>query len=235
MRKKIEAALAVFVTSPQNAAASNIGAQDSDDVGRLDAIEPGMIEYLRAGENIATAEPKASGGYADFKRFAARDIAAGYGVPYELMTGDLSQVNYSSYRAGLVDFRRRVEQDQYALHVPIFCEAVRKRFLMELGAVSERPATGSRTTFDWTPPRFELIDPLKEAEAEVEQVLAGTEPLDEIVRRHGYPFDKHLARLAKVRDALDKYGLVLKTDMRTQLAATAKPAGGEEEDAADAA
>jgi hypothetical protein len=30
-------------------------------------------------------------------------------VPYELLTGDLSQVNYSSIRAGLVEFRRQID------------------------------------------------------------------------------------------------------------------------------
>jgi capsid protein len=41
------------------------------------------------------------------------ELAAGVGLTYELLTGDLSQVNYSSIRAGLIEFRRRMEALQW--------------------------------------------------------------------------------------------------------------------------
>ena len=55
-------------------------------------------------------------------------IAAGYRVPYELLTGDLSQVNYSSLRGGLVEFRRMVDALQWQLVIPGFCESVWRWF-----------------------------------------------------------------------------------------------------------
>jgi capsid protein len=51
-------------------------------------------------------------------------IAAGVGLTYELLTGDLSQVNYSSIRAGLLEFRRRMEALQWQLLVPGLCRPV---------------------------------------------------------------------------------------------------------------
>jgi capsid protein len=36
-----------------------------------------------------------------------RAIAMGMGITYEQLTGDLTNVNYSSIRAGLIEFRRR--------------------------------------------------------------------------------------------------------------------------------
>jgi lambda family phage portal protein len=216
MRKKIEAALAIFVTTPQGPPAQSVGAVSSDDTGRLESIYPGMVKYLSPGESVTWTEPKASGGYADFQRFGLRAIAAGTGVPYELMTGDLSQVNYSSYRAGLVDFRRRVEQDQFQLHVPVFCEAVRRRFLAEMALQLGSTGVGTRTDFRWTPPRFELIDPQKEIEAELAACQAGFDTWPEIVRRHGWTAQDQYDAIEKHQQELDRRGLVLSSDPRTQ-------------------
>ena len=48
-------------------------------------------------------------------------IAAALDLPYELLTGDLSQVNFSSARVGLIEFRRRVRQIQKQVIVPQLC------------------------------------------------------------------------------------------------------------------
>lgn len=236
MRKKVEACLAAFVTSPEGADAAQLGPVSTDDEGRINRLYPAMIEYLRPGESIATAQPSSAGGYADFKRFAARDIAAGYGVPYELMTGDLSQVNYSSYRAGLVDFRRRIEQDQWGLHVPVVCDRIWRRFLREAAMILQSEAIGTRTTVEWTPPRFELIDPLKETQAELEACLAGFDSFQEIVRRRGWTAEEQLDALAEFQRAVDARGLVLKSDYRTHVtpaaAAEAEDDGDDQEAAA---
>lgn len=50
-------------------------------------------------------------------RATACTISAGSRVPYELLTGDLSQVNYSSIRAGLVEFRRMIDAVQWQLFI----------------------------------------------------------------------------------------------------------------------
>jgi lambda family phage portal protein len=207
MRKKIEACLAAFVTSPEGTSAARLGPVSTDTEGRIETLYPGMIEYMRAGEDVKVAEPKASGGYADFQRFGLRAIAAGYGVPYELMTGDLSQVNYSSYRAGLVEFRRRVEQDQWLLHIPQVCNRIWLRFLEE--ARGRTPNAGARASIDWTPPRFELIDPLKETQAEIASCGAGFDTWDEIVRRRGWTASEQLDEIEKWQKDLAKRGVVL--------------------------
>ena len=44
-----------------------------------------------------------------------REIAAGTGITFEMLTGDLGQANYSSARVGLLEFRRRAEMLQRSL------------------------------------------------------------------------------------------------------------------------
>lgn len=217
MRKKLEACLAAFVTSPNADGSPLQGPLSTDATGRVQTLYPAMIEYLRPGEGVETAEPKAAGGYADFKRFAARDIATGIGIPYELMTGDLSQVNYSSYRAGLIRFRRRLEQDQWHLYVPRLCERVAERFRMEARGMTGMDGLGERSRFEWTPPRFELHDPLKETQAEIEAISAGLDPWEEVVRRRGWSSEDMLDALERWQKALDKRGIIVKSDYRTQV------------------
>jgi len=65
---------------------------------------------LEAGpktSNSTRASP--AGGYRDYLMTELQGIGAGIDVPYELCPGDLSNVNYSSYRAGMLGFRNAIE------------------------------------------------------------------------------------------------------------------------------
>lgn len=226
VRKKVEACLTAFVTSPQGAEAKRLAPTSSDDKGRLESFSPGLIEYGLPGESISFLDPRPSGDYADFKRFGARDIGAGVGVPYELMTGDLSQVNYSSARVGQVDFRRRVETDQWLLWVPRVCQRIAARFRRDV--MQLRPNMGARDVmFDWTPPRFELLDPQRETAGELDQVLAGFETWDEIVRRHGWSAEEQLDNIERFQKELERRGIVLKSDHRNPSSGGGTQAGAE--------
>ena len=105
VRKKIEACFAAFVTGSEDE--ETLGsASTAADGRRVESFEPGMIEYLQPGKDVKFATPSHAGGYAEYMRVHLHAIAAGVGLTYELLTGDLSQVNYSSIRAGLIEFRR---------------------------------------------------------------------------------------------------------------------------------
>jgi len=56
-----------------------------------------------SGKDIKFNQPAATGGHGEYKRANLHTISADFRVAYELLTGDLSQVNYSSIRAGLVE------------------------------------------------------------------------------------------------------------------------------------
>lgn len=66
-----------------------------------------MLPFLTPGQGLTQA--------AEFLRSQDREIAAGVGLTYEALIGDLGQANYSSARVGLLDFRRRVEMLQINL------------------------------------------------------------------------------------------------------------------------
>jgi len=218
VRKRTEACLALIITTSFDIGDASMGQLSQDAKGLLESLSPGLVHYARQGESVTAIEPKAAGGYADFQRFTLRKIASGVGIPYELMTGDLSQVNYSSYRAGLVDFRRRLEQDQWLIYVHGVCQRIWDRFRAESLAMG---LGGGRAEIEWTPPRFELIDPLKETQAELEACLAGFDTWDQIVRRRGWTASEQLEAIAAWQKRLDTLGVVLKSDHRTAIAAKA--------------
>jgi lambda family phage portal protein len=211
MRKKIEACFAAFVT----------GVQDDETLGkpsaglggdRVESFEPGMIEYLEPGKDVKFASPSVNGGYAEYMRLQLHAVAAGVGLTYELLTGDLSQVNYSSIRAGLIEFRRRMEALQWQLIVPGLCQPVWSRFI-ELAQAAGKLPEGDITA-EWTAPRFEAVDPLKDIQADILAVRAGVMTLKEAIARQGYDPAQVLAEIAATNAELDAAGITLDTDPR---------------------
>src|SRR3546814_17367134 len=82
-------------------------------------MEPGTLQILEPGEDIKFSAPADVGSsYAEFMRQQFRAVAAAMGITYEMLTGDLKQVNYSSLRTGLMEFRPRCEAPQHGVIVP---------------------------------------------------------------------------------------------------------------------
>lgn len=175
VRKKIEACFAGFVVSSSdappplgtNVPASRTGNRQT----RVEELTPGMISYLSPDEDIKFAEPSSNSDYEPYMRVELRAIAAGSDVTYEQLTGDFSQVNFTSGRMGKIEFKRILEQQQWLIFIPMFCDAVASRFVqMAYLAGKARKPVVSR---DWTAPRIEMVDPLRETNAMTEQIEAG--------------------------------------------------------------
>ena len=211
VRKKIEACFAAFVTGADDE--ETLGSAATDAEGRrVESFEPGMIEYLAPGKDVKFATPSTSGGYAEYMRVQLHAIAAGVGLTYELLTGDLSQVNYSSIRAGLLEFRRRMEALQWQLLVPGLCRPVWQRFVATAQAIGALPS--GQLEAEWTAPRFEAVDPLKDVQADILAVRAGLMTLKEAIARQGYDPGHVLAEIGATNAELDALGIVLDTDPR---------------------
>ena len=100
-----------FVLDPTGTAGGFEGTTTTASCTR--GLEPGTLKVLPPGYDIKFSDPAEIGDAVPFLQLQLRSIAAGLGVPEYLLTGDLSQANYSSLRAALVEFRTRLEQLQY--------------------------------------------------------------------------------------------------------------------------
>jgi hypothetical protein len=117
--------------------------------------------------------------YVEFMRVQLRKIAAGLGITYEQLTGDLTGVNYSSIRAGMLEFRRRAEQFQHQVMVFQFCRPVWTmwiRLAVVAGAISAPRYLQERRKYEtpkWIAPGWPWVDPLKDITAKIQEIQAG--------------------------------------------------------------
>jgi len=205
VRKKIEACFAAFVTGGDPARTLGTSRTDSGSGQRIESFEPGMITYLGDSEDVKFATPQLSAGYSDYVRHQLRSIASGLGIPYEILTGDLSQTNYSSIRAGLLEFRRMIDQFRWQILIPQFCQPVWDRVMT---------LSGIDAAVTWTPPKWEWVDPEKEVAAVQANIRNGLTTLREAISEMGYDPDEQLAEIARTNEALDRLGIVLDCDPR---------------------
>lgn len=215
-RKKIEACFAAFVIQNSGSEGPTLGSiattGKSAKDGRVENFRPGMIEYLKPGEDVRFGSPTGDSSYESYQRVQLHAIAAGLGVTYEQLTGDLSQVNYSSLRAGLLEFRRMIETLRWQMFIPMFCEQVWKRFIVRAFIAGLIAKIDTRV--NWTAPKFEMIDPVKDAEADTLMMRNGTLTLREAIANRGFDPDTQIEEIARTNDLLDLHGIVLDSDAR---------------------
>ncbi|MBF0342016.1 MAG: phage portal protein [Magnetococcales bacterium] len=211
IRKKVEACFVGFVINADPNQSLTQVRQEADEK-RVEMFEPGMVSYLPPGKDIRFGSPAPTSGYVEYMRWHFHAVSAAMGLTYELLTGDLSQVNYSSLRAGLIEFRRRIDAMQRQLLIPQLCNPVWNRFLVTAQAAGVI-GNGEIHT-QWTPPRFEAVDPQKDTMGEILLIRGGLMSLAEGIARQGYDPDVVTAEFAEMNKVLDQLGLVLDTDPR---------------------
>jgi lambda family phage portal protein len=212
VRKKTEACVVGIVLGADEAEQGIAPSVVDADGNRVEQFEPGLIAYARGGKDIRFNQPATTAGVAEWLRAQLHIVAAGFRMPYELLTGDLSQVNYSSIRAGLVEFRRMIDAAQWQLFIPMFCQPVWDWFTMQAWAAGKLATP--EIPVEWSPPRFDAVDPLKDAMADLLAMRSGTMTLAQAIARQGHNPDMVLAEIAAMNAKLDALGLVLDSDPR---------------------
>jgi len=212
MKQKVAACMAAFVTDIDGAG-TPLGEPSTDSATQqpIDTFEPGMVLHLPAGRQVTVANPPAANDHQSFSATALRGVAAGLGVTYEDLTGDYSQVNYSSARMGRNAHMADVHDWRWNMLIPQFCAPAWKWMIEALllagEAIEDAPAM-------WTPPPMPMLDPGAEAAAATSMVRNGQLTLDEMVREQGYDPNEHWAEYAASLRRLDKLGIVLDSDPR---------------------
>ena len=199
-----------------------------DEYSLLDKLEPGTLEYLPPGMEMEFATPPQPEDDVAFIAGQLRAIAAGYGLPYEILTGDLSQVNFSSARMGWNEFGRNIESWRWGLLGPQLLQPIARWFLE-----AEALGTGRLQAAEiplWTAPARVMVDEVREVPALVEKVRAGLISMPEAIRQQGMDPDTTLAEIAAWNAKLDAAGVVLSTDPRQDLAASATAAAADGDD-----
>jgi lambda family phage portal protein len=206
VKKKIEACFAAFVVGGNTSQPLGEASTNATTGKRTETLAPGIIEYLNAGSDVKFANPTA-GGDDGFSEMELHAIAAGVGVTYEQLTGDLSKVNYSSIRAGVQDFRDLVDGWRWLQYQPMALRRIAGWFLEAAWTA------GSIRTMNyncvWTAPKWAYVDPVKDVEAERMEMRMGKRSLSDVIRADGEDPEEVFGEIAKERKDLKEKGVVV--------------------------
>jgi len=174
VKRKVQNMFCAFVrkNSPEDSVAGENTENNREATVELE-LGPGLMEVLLPGEDVVFAEPKGDVGAAEiFIRVCLRAIAAGLGLTYEQLTGDMTGVNYSSARVALLEFRRLCEQYQRQVMIFQFCQPFFNAWLdaaviggsIALPGYAQNPRPYRKV--EWHPPRWDWVSPKDDIAAE---------------------------------------------------------------------
>lgn len=228
VRKKIEACAVGIVSGAEPG-------DDEDAVGVTDAynnqiehFEPGMILRAHGSKTVTFNAPTAVGGYGEYVVKSIQGIAAGYRMPYELVSGDLSEVNFSSMRGGLIEFRRLVSAVQWQILIQLalqpiwewWCEAA---YLADVIDVPYVPV-------EWSPPKFAWVDPLSDVQTASLEVRNGFRSLQDVIGETGRNPDDVIDEIHAWNEKVDDLDIILDSDPRkTNMKGVRQPSPEEDE------
>jgi lambda family phage portal protein len=213
MRLQTSACFSVFITEPESSLRAVAPTE------RLEQVQPGIIEHLPPGKQVSFASPPQSASFADYSRQVLSGISQGVGLTYEMLTGDLSNVSFTSGRMGWLEFAKNVYKWQQLIENS-FCIPVWEWFIqaLELSPMVEgeefRDEDGDFIAASWTYPRREMIDPVAETKALNEQVRAGFISYYDAVKMLGGDPEKILAEQKRHAQEIDAAGLMPTSDPR---------------------
>lgn len=174
------------------------------DVGQVDSLDPGLVEMLPPGRDVKFNTPPTMEDYPDYSRVTLRQIATGYGVPYEILTGDLANVNFHSGRLGRLDWGADLSHWRAHEFVPSFCDRAWRWFQDAAVAAGVLRAP---TAVIWRAQPLPLIEPGRETRAVRDQVRAGFKSLSEAIEERGADPEEVLAQLSRDRELLRGLGV----------------------------
>lgn len=188
--------------------------RDDQSGKKVESMSPGMIYRAGLGDTVTAFSPSGAGQFEPVALSALMGIASGGMITYDQLTGDLRQANYSSLRAGKIEFRRLIEQMQWLVIVPFLMNRVTERFIetaILAGKLRERKTPYRRS---YVMPAIEPIDPLKDLKADILAVRSGRLSPQEFIGAWGRDWRKVTEEIKEFWDEADKAGLVLDIDPR---------------------
>jgi len=235
-RKKTAAMFAGFITksAPEEPLMGEV--EDTGEGIGIASLEPGTLQVLLPGEDIRFSSPAdVGGGYEAFQYRTLLAISASLGLPYHLVTGDVRQANYSSLRAELVEFRRRVGQLQHGVIAHQLCRPIWQRWLKTavLSGALDLPDINQARAVHWIPPRWDWVDPLKDIQAQLLGIDAGLMSRRKAVEATGYDIEEIDRENAADAERAAALGLNYRTSPGETQGARATPQGAPDNEEKD--
>lgn len=191
-------------TSPM-AGASSINPQTGQ---QETTIRPGMIFSLASGEELSGITPPRDDNFETYWTTRLYAIAAGLGIPYAALTGDLRRANYSSLREGKLLYWGLVDMWQWHMIHDQLLRSAWRRF-GEARYAAGRTQGGILPGVRWSFPSRPWVDPLKDVMALERQMDLGLESWPDAVAARGQDPEAQLAEIEAIMPRLKALGLAV--------------------------
>lgn len=186
-------------------------------------ISPGIITELQPGDDVSAVIPTGQASNArEHVALHQRLIGNGIGLSYETVSRDMSQVNYSSARQGLLEDQRTYEDWQQWLIdnflSEVYTEVIISAVLAgELDIPDFWQKKNQYLNHRWTAPGWGWIDPLKEAVANDKAIQSGQDTLANVCARSGLDWrevlEQRAIEKAFIKQLEEKYGISMNEEV----------------------
>lgn len=175
-------------------------------------FEPGTFEDI--GDKVFTPyDPKYPDAQFDpFTKSILRGISSGLGVSFSSISNDLTEVNFSSIRAGLIEERETWKSIQSWFAESLLNRTYSEWLFMTLAVGAVNLPAGKFKKFNvptWTGRRWAWVDPLKEVQAYKEAVAAGFKSATKVISEDGGDIEELYQELSNEKALAEKYDLEL--------------------------
>lgn len=217
LQEKVQACIGMVIQPGEGQSGSPLGEQapldnDNGSMSLGETMRPGMIARLRAGETISTITPQPSATTVEFIRQQLAAVSANM-IPYHLMTGDVSQANYSGLRAAMNGSYALVDDWQQNEIIPLLCRPAVMRRMRRL-ALEKNDRRYLDVRASYALPVRRLVDPVKDLLGEVMEIRAGLKTISKALGERGINTEEQFREIHRLNGIIDRLGLALESDPR---------------------
>jgi lambda family phage portal protein len=232
LRLQLGGMFVAFLKKPASTGADQIGVigntPTTTENGRpVFSLQPGLFQELGPGEEVDFSEPPAPPPQLEtyFKQ-QLRGVCAAAGVPYEVLTGDLSGVNDRSMRVLLGEFRRMIMCFQHQLLIYQVCRPVWDAWMDRVFAAGLLPIPAGYlkdptpwANVLWQPHGWPYLHPVQDVEADNAAIRAGFTTRSYVVSEQGDDAEVVDQQQAEDNARADRLKLKYDSDGRQQKSA----------------
>jgi lambda family phage portal protein len=173
------------------------------------SMEPGTVTRLKPGESYTQNEATKIGAeVVDHEKGVIREICAGVGIPSFLVDFNLSEVNFSSARVGIIEFRKKIQTHQDAFAFAVLRPVWRRWVTTEiLSGRLDAPLNENTLRMRCIAPKQEWLQPDKDVAGETMAIAAGLMSRKEAVAARGWDVETIDAEIASDKAREKSLGL----------------------------
>jgi lambda family phage portal protein len=200
------------------------------------SAEPGLVSQLPPGYQFKEWDPQhPTSAFEPFQRSMLRSIGASVGQSYASTSGDLSAVNYSSIRAGLL-----TERDVYRLkqtflatqyHRKVFRDVMRMAALQGFCPIPDERLPELFRSITWQGRGWKWVDPINDMQALQLGIKLGVMNRSDACAETGKDFEENLEVLRMERELALEAGVAIdgETSSGQQLLMTPRNDGSQDQ------